>query len=245
MRFLLLVALAGCHEDLSDVDGIFDDGSGQRVHCAVNLDDSADNPQDAIDRALDRAAQRGETVELYAHHPGVTVALDKLEHVLAGAVSRGLRFVQYRDFAAGTVTGPGIALSFDDTSIDAWVATLPLFEQYGAKITFFLSRFQSLDAVGLADLHTLAAAGHDIEAHSILHLRAPEYVEENGLKAYLDDEAQPSIDALTGEGFDIVAYAYPFGARTSELDHALLERVTVLRSVAFPWSGGVASPCPR
>jgi hypothetical protein len=97
----------------------------------------------------------------------------------------------------------------------------------------------------VAGLHQLVDAGNDIEAHSILHLRAPEYVEDNGLSAYLNDEAQPSIDDLEAAGFPIVAYAYPFGSRTSELDDALLKRVSVIRSVAFPWSGGVSSPCPR
>lgn len=165
--------------------------------------------------------------------------------MLAGAVARGLAYVQYRDFAAGTAHGPGLALSFDDTSIQAWTDTQPLFAQYGAKVTFFVSRFDVITAGERAQLHALAAAGHDIEAHSILHLRAPQYVEENGLQAYLDNEAQPSIDLLRADGYDIVAYAYPFGARSSELDRALLERVRVLRAVAFPWSGGLESPCPR
>ena len=240
------LAATACHHQLDEVDAIFDDGSGQNVHCAVNLDGSADNSLASIDGALDRAAERAETVELYAHHPGVTVSLAVLEHVLAGAVSRGLRFVQYRDFARGAVGGQGgLALSFDDTSIDAWTQTRPLFDRYGAKVTFFVSRFPGVPPDGIAQLHALEADGHDIEAHSILHLRAPQYVEENGLQAYLDHEAQPSIDLLGMAGFDIVAYAYPFGARTEELDRALLERVSVLRSVAFPWTGGVESPCPR
>ena len=184
-------------------------------------------------------------MELYAHHPGATVAVATLDHVLAGAVARGLTFVQYRDFAAGTAHGPGLALSFDDTSIQAWTDTQPLFAQYGAKVTFFVSRFPAISDDERRQLHALADAGHDIEAHSILHLRAPQYVEEHGLQAYLDDEAQPSIDLLRADGFDIVAYAYPFGARSAELDRSLLERVTVLRSVSFPWSVGVESPCPR
>ena len=240
-----MLALTACHHELADVDGIFDDGSGQKVHCAVNLDGSADNSLGSVDGALDRAADRGEILELYAHHPGVTVSTTTIDHVLAGAASRGLAFVQYRDFANGTAHGPGLALSFDDTSITAWFDTMPLFAQYGAKVTFFVSRFEFISDAERAQLHALAAAGQDIEAHSVLHLRAPEYVEQNGLGAYLDKEAQPSIDLLAADGFDVVAYAYPFGSRTGQLDHAMLERVAVVRSVAFPWSDGVASPCPR
>lgn len=240
----LLCTLVACREELADVDGIFDDGTPQ-VHCAANLDRTALGSEASIDTALDRAAARAEIVHLYAHHPGETVSLATIEYVLAGAQSRGLAFVQYRDLAAGRGAGPALALSFDDTSIAAWVGILPLLARYGAKVTFFISRYEFLDAVDRAGLHALADAGHDIEAHSVRHLRAPQYVEERGLEAYLDDEAQPSIDGLSGEGFDIVAYAYPFGARSDELDRALLGRVKTVRSVAFAWSDGVSSPCPR
>ena len=39
-----------------------------------------------------------------------------------------LAFVTYADFAHGTDTAPGLALSFDDTSIDSWFALRPLFQ---------------------------------------------------------------------------------------------------------------------
>lgn len=237
--------LAACHQDLDEVDGIFDTPAGPKVHCAVDLDGVADNSPESIAGALDRAVANNEIVNLYAHHPGETVALEVIENVISGAQQRGLHFVQYRDFANGTAQAPGIALSFDDTSIDAWLASMPLLAQYGAKVTYFVSRFRFITDAQVAELHQLADAGHDIEAHSVLHLRAPAYVEERGLDAYVTNEAQASIDDLTAAGFPIVAYAYPFGSRTDELDRALLERVKVLRSVAFPWTGGVESPCPR
>jgi hypothetical protein len=41
-----------------------------------------------------------------------------------------------------------------------------------------------------------------------------------------------------------VSWAYPFGARTAELDRALAEHVSILRSVAFPVRGA-GSPCPE
>lgn len=40
------------------------------------------------------------------------------------------------------------------------------------------------------------------------------------------------------------AYAYPDGARTAEVDAALLDEVRVLRSVTFTVAGA-ADPCPR
>jgi hypothetical protein len=106
------------------------------MHCAVNVDSSAYNSRASIDSALDRALALGEVAELYAHHPGVTVSLDEIEYVLAGARDRGLDFVTYHDFAdPNTAPRAALALSFDDTSVDAWTDERPLFSQYGARIT--------------------------------------------------------------------------------------------------------------
>ncbi len=244
IRIGVVACLAGCRAEVAEVDGAFYDGDGRAVHCAINLDAAADNTVASVDAALDRAVSRGEVVELYAHKPGVTVTLAKLEHVLAAARDRGLAFVTYADFAAGTDVRPGLALSFDDSGVPNWMSARPLFQQYGARVTFFVTRYGVFSDDYRAQLRVLADDGHDIAAHSVAHLRAPSYVEENGVQAYLDDEAVPSIEVLRRDGYAVTAFAYPFGARTSELDDALLAHVPVLRSVSFSLQGAV-SPCPH
>lgn len=234
----------GCQHQLSEVDGAFYDGDHRRVHCGVNLDSSANVSIPSIDSALDRARDRGEIVELYAHHPGETVPITKLEHVLAGARDHGLAFVTYADFALGRDVAPGIALSFDDTSVDAWFALRDLFQQYRARVTFFVSRYYGLGPAQRARLKQLASDGHDIEAHSVRHMRAPEYVEHHGLNAYVHDEVDPSIAILRDEGYEIRAFAYPFGARTGQLDDAIAKRVPVLRSITYTYMF-TESPCPQ
>jgi len=242
------LALAGlaaaCRVDPAELEGIFDDGDGRLVHCAVNLDSSAGVSLESVDGALDRAAARGEVVELYAHRPGVTVPLATIEHVLAAANDRGLAPVTYADLAAGAAARPGLALSLDDAAVDTWLAARPLFQQYRARVTFFVTRYDLLDEEQRAGIRQLADDGHEIAAHSRRHLRAPAYVEERGLAAYLADEALPSIEDLREAGYSVVSYAYPFGARTAELDRALAAHVRVLRSVAFPVRG-VGDPCPE
>jgi len=239
-----IAAAIGCQQEVADLDGAFYDGDNRLVHCGVNLDTSARNSIDSVDSGLDRALDRDEVVELYAHHPGVTVPLDKLEHVLAGARDRGLAFVTYADFASGTYASPGLALSFDDTFVESWVALRPMLQQYQARVTFFVSRYHTLDDDGRAGLKLLQADGHDIEAHSVNHVRAPDYVENYGMDAYLRTELDPSIEIMRNDGFEIQAFAYPFGARTSELDRAIGKRVSVIRSVSFAYTI-VQSPCPR
>ncbi|HWO19435.1 MAG TPA: polysaccharide deacetylase family protein [Kofleriaceae bacterium] len=244
LALVLAIIAAACRVDGGDLDDIFYDGDGRLVHCAVNLDSSAGNTLESLDHALDRAAARGEVVELYAHRPGVTVPLATIEHVLAGAVARGLPFVTYRDFAAGGGTGPGLALSFDDEDVADWLSARPLLLQHGARVTFFVTRYHKLDEVARAQLRELAADGHDIAAHSVNHLRAPAYVEERGLAAFMAEEVLPSIEVLRAEGYEVTSYAFPFGARTAEIDRAVAAHVPVLRSVEFP-IGGPFSPCPR
>jgi peptidoglycan/xylan/chitin deacetylase (PgdA/CDA1 family) len=214
------------------------------VHCAIDLDAKSNVSMDSIDGGLDRALDRGEIIELYAHNPGKTVPLATIEHVLAGAQARGLAPVTYADFARGEARAPGLALSFDDTSVQAWVDALPLLSQYGARVTFFVSRYAALRDNERALVRVLADAGHDIEPHTVNHLNAPQYVETNGLKAYLNDEVWPSVDRLEEDGYEVNAFAYPFGARTGEIDDAIRARVPVLRSVEFSYSG-VVSPCPN
>jgi hypothetical protein len=235
---------AGCQTELDQVDGVFYNGDHRLVHCGVNLDTSANTSIASIDSALDRARDRREVAELYTHHPGVTVPFGKIEHVLAGARDRGLAFFTYSDFVHDRPVVPGLALSFDDTSIDAWFALRPMLQQYGAKVTFFVSRYQNVGPELRAELRQLAADGHAIEAHTVNHLRAPDYVEQHGLNAYLHDEVDPSFAMLRADGFAVDAFAYPFGARTDQIDRALGKRVAVLRSVAFTYSI-VGDPCPN
>jgi peptidoglycan/xylan/chitin deacetylase (PgdA/CDA1 family) len=135
-------------------------------------------------------------------------------------------------------------MSFDDAWVDEWWHGRSLFDQYGAKLTFFIAYYPRFTGAEKAELHDLAADGHDIEAHTITHARAPAYVEAKGLRAYLDDEVIPSIDLLRDDGYAVTTFAYPFGARTGETDHAILQHVSQVRSVAFTYSGIDDSPCP-
>lgn len=240
-----LLALAGCHLEADEVGNAFYNWDGRSVHCSLNLDSSAHNKLESIESGLDRAMKNGEVLELYAHDPGRTIAWDDLERVLAAIQARDLTYFTYAQLARGDVSPKaGVVLSFDDAAVDDWIAGADLYDAYGATLTFFVAYFDNLSDRQRASLHALAARGHAIEAHSVDHLRAPLYVEQRGLSTYLHDEAIPSIQWLEDDGFDVTTYAYPYGARTSEIDHAMLDHVTLLRSVSFAWDG-VADPCPN
>jgi peptidoglycan/xylan/chitin deacetylase (PgdA/CDA1 family) len=216
------------------------------VYCGADLDTVAGNDLQSVFGGLDRAKARGEQIHLYAHNIGVTVPTDFLAQVLQHANDLGLPFVTYRDLADGAQPGAAVVLSFDDQWIDAWYAARDLFKAHGVHATFFVSRYYLFTDLGKQELHALADDGHDIEAHTVNHLRAPDYVADHGLEAWLDDEALPSVQHLIDDGFaPPVAFAYPFGARTGETDRAMLDHVKVLRSVSFSFSAPVSDPCPR
>ena len=236
--------LVACHVDTADTGGAFYNWDDRKVHCAIDIDSEAHNELASIQTGISRAKERGEVLELYAHDPGRTVSWETVEAVLAAIDDAGLPYFTYADLARGVTPSAGVALSFDDAFIDHWLAGTDLYARYGARITFFVAYFDQLTPEQIASLHALARLGHTIEPHSVKHQRAPEYVEDHGLAAYMEEEALPSIDALRAEGFDLTTYAYPFGARTSEIDRALLERVSLVRSVSFTWNA-ISDPCPR
>ena len=239
-----MVLLAGCQADLASIDNIFYNGDGRKVHCAIGLDDAARNTVDDVFLALDRAQETGETVELYGHKPGVTVSVDKLEQIVAEVDRRGMKFVLYSDFAKGEGTGPGVAISLDDSAVDGWDSIRPMLRMYNAHFTFFVSRYARLHPEQRDTLKDFLNDGHELQAHGVNHLREPQFVEEHGLQALMDEEVVPSIEVMRADGYPIEAFAYPFGARTSEIDEAILQHVAIVRSLSFSWGFPVRDACP-
>jgi len=241
-----VLAAAGCRTAIEDLDEVYYDWTDRQVLCAANIDASAGNELDSIERGLERARDTGTVLQLYGHKPGGTVPVDKIDAILADAAALGVGFFTEPELVPGGAHTGGLALSFDDAHIAEWWALRPTFDRYGAKVTFFITRYYQWDATMKAQLHDLAADGHAIEAHSVNHLRAPEYVTEHGLDAYMTDEALPSIDQLRADGYDVTDYAYPFGGRTGELDHALLQHVDRVRAISFAVDSPItADPCPE
>ena len=75
---------------------------------------------------------------------------------------------------------------------------------------------------------------------------APAFVDAYGLSAYLAQEIDPMLDAMARDGFNPTTFAYPYGARTTEIDGALLERFALLRSLSYlDRSVSNTAPCPR
>ena len=236
--------MAACQHDTSETSGAFYNWDDRKVHCAIDIDTYARNDIGSVRAGLDRAMERGEVIELYAHDPGRSVSWDEVEAVLAAIQERGLPYFTYADFAHGVAPTAGVALSFDDAYVDHWLEGADLYAQFGARLTFFVAYYDQLSTERRAALRELSLRGHAIEAHSVNHMRAPRYVEDHGLGAYVAHELAPSIDLLRADGYEVTTFAYPFGARTGELDRAVLEHVQLVRSVSYTWTSPATDPCP-
>ncbi len=128
------------------------------------------------------------------------------------------------------ITSPGLVLTFDDQSIDSWVASIPLLQRYGAKATFFINKWDKLSEAQIEKLKDLRAAGHAIGCHGLQHLKAVSYINENSKEAYLNAEIIPALELMRKSGFIPSAFAYPSSQRSSETDEILHYYFRHLRS---------------
>ena len=248
LTLVVLGAIAcGCAPDsIADTDGAFYQWDDRRVLCGVGIDDRPGNDVQSFIGGMARALERDEVLVVFGHKPGVDHSIEKLDAVLSAANDMGLPFLTFEDLAdPDTPPGPGLALTFDDAGVDEWYDTRELLADHGARVTYFVTRFHRLSDERIDKLRDLRSDGHAIEAHGRSHLDAPEYVEEHGLTAYLDNEFLPSLEVMREAGFDPTSFAYPFGARSGALDRALLDHVRLIRSVSWTISVPlVTDPCP-
>jgi hypothetical protein len=222
----LALALGACH-DGNYLSYQWDD---RRVLCSEAVDDlTAPSQALLVEDEIQFAADQRRVALFHAHKPGVTVTRSMIERILTLADRAGLEYITYDELKPGPRRA-GIALAFDDSAVDLWLSTRDLFEAHHARVTFFVTRWYLMPDDFHAGLAELAAEGHDIEPHSVNHLRATDYEREHGVDGYLQDEVLPSIDVLVAAGFHRgTTYAYPFGLHTHELDTAILQYVDKVR----------------
>lgn len=125
----------------------------------------------------------------------------------------------------------GVCISFDDCTIHEWYAMRPLLNKYQAKVTFFISDFESLDSEKIAMLKTLQTEGHEIGSHGALHTISETYIKAHSYSAYLAKEVDSNTISMERKGFTPTAFAYPYGAKYWFTDYLLLKRFKIVRGV--------------
>jgi hypothetical protein len=235
----LLVACTPRHTPLTLVerDDVYSNAPDRYVWCGSGIDTKPQHHPslDEIKQAMMRAKDEGTTLHLYAHIPGDTIDPTVLEQILAMAADLGVRLTTYDELSDHEVPG-GLALSFDDSAIDAWTSIRPMLSGYQVHVTFFITYFLGFDDAQRAELQQLAADGHDIEYHATSHLDAAKYVADHGVDDYIATDIVPALDAMRAAGYPTRTFAYPYGSRTAATDEALRPYFDHLR--------GVSPACP-
>ncbi len=197
--------------------------------CSQTFDDkTGDTPWSDITDQLELARDNQAVTFLHAHDPGRTVSMDRIAAVLDRVDALGLDYVTFPELVPGPPRA-AVAIAFDDTFITKWYGLRDLFAAHHARVTFFITRLYARSDDELAQLAELAADGHAVEAHSVEHLDAQDYVCDHGVDAYMSNEAVPSITGLRDLGYEVTSYAYPFGNNAPDLDDAVLRHVHRVR----------------
>ncbi len=127
-----------------------------------------------------------------------------------------------------TLTKGGVVLSFDDRNFVDWTKHIPLFNEFSAKATFFING--KIDKPAIAAIQRLRKNGHAIGSHSVHHLKAVEFCEEQSTEEFLRQEIQPQLDEFRSISIAPSSFAYPMSRNNAETDLALLNTFRHLRT---------------
>jgi peptidoglycan/xylan/chitin deacetylase (PgdA/CDA1 family) len=221
------LAIAACHDE-HWLTYPWDD---RKILCSQAFDDMKEKMRwGKIEREMERAERTSSVLLVHAHVPGKTVSVEAIERILTMADQHHLAFLTFRELEPDATPQPGIAIAFDDSSIDEWFTLRDQLAGHGAHVTFFVAAWQAASEAQRAELRTLADDGDDVQPHSVNHLYPLPYVEQHGVDAYIADEVLPSIQALIDSGYPPgTVYAYPFGSTSDELNDAVLQIVPRVR----------------
>ncbi|HSV77827.1 MAG TPA: polysaccharide deacetylase family protein [Ramlibacter sp.] len=108
---------------------------------------------------------------------------------------------------------PGFALTFDDDYVSEWHGLRPLLARHDTRATFFVTRPHRLAPSACAQLHELAADGHEIGAHGYEHRGVLRHYggDASRVEAWEREELLACRDALQAMGFAPTSFAFPYG----------------------------------
>jgi len=128
---------------------------------------------------------------------------------------------------------PGVALTFDDASIDKWVELLPMFQRYGVKATFFICTACSDNSLDTSKLLQLFKAGNEIGSHTLHHITVTNYLKLHTLDDYYNFEIVPTLDYFKSLNIPVSSFAYPGGDNSDASDNYLSKYFSKLRAMGL------------
>ncbi|AKB78748.1 cell surface protein [Methanosarcina horonobensis HB-1 = JCM 15518] len=128
----------------------------------------------------------------------------------------------------------GIALSWDDVgSIEPCYLNLTKFQQYNAVCTINVNTLNESSDSTKAQLAALHNAGWEIAAHGYNHTDSIAFLNNSTSEEWLNQEIFPNIVEITGYGYPVYSFAYPYSSRSETTDSLLAPYFRTLRSTNF------------
>jgi hypothetical protein len=202
------------------------------VLCSKGSDRDHQWKVDQLHKSIDFAKSEGIVLQTYGHAPSADNSGIDIAEVSAWfdyAYEHHVPMVTFTEIANG-YDAAGWSFSIDDLEVDTWWSWRDALKAHHAKLTFFVTRYADFTPEQKQKLRDLAADGHDIQAHGKQHLAATLAVEKTGFDAYYADEVKPSVDVLLADGYHPIAFAYPYGMHTPDIDAKMLPHFTLLRT---------------
>ena len=133
----------------------------------------------------------------------------------------------------GNMQQPGIVLTFDDDKIDNWYAYLPVLDSAGAKVTFYICKYNRLTIEQKRKLEVIKSHGHEIAFHSTNHYNMEEYVykSKHTIEELVQCEVEAGLKMMNKDGFYPTTFAYPYGAHNGVIDKALMRYFKSVRAL--------------
>lgn len=131
--------------------------------------------------------------------------------------------------------GAGILITVDKNA-DTWFPYRQFLKEHGAKLTFYIEEYHTLDSAQKARLLAMVSDGHEVAHHTKTHPHCDEYVADYGMQQFIDEEILSVTALMQQDGFNPQTFAYPFGDCTTELDKELIKHFKSVRKIIDTYS---------